>query len=151
MIPFGFSRGAILVIGLAAGLSSIPDIDLKLGINHRGVTHNIFTALLVGIAFGFLFLYSTSDILKGVIGFVGGFGGIVCHLIGDAFTPMKFKPLRPFSNRESGRGWFKSDNKLANDGFMILGLLAFVLYFFMTTGALAKILESISLVVGFGG
>lgn len=55
MLPFGLSENAIVVIVLAAGLSSLPDIDINLEMNHRGYTHNILAALVVGIIFGFLF------------------------------------------------------------------------------------------------
>ena len=136
MLPFGLSENAIVVIVLAAGLSSLPDIDINLEIKHRGYTHNIFAALVVGIIFGFLFFYSTSDILWGVMGFTSGFGGVICHLLGDALTPMKFKPLWPFSNVEVGLGWFSSGDKRVNNGFMTMGSIAFILYILVTTGAL---------------
>ena len=142
MLPFGLSENAIAVIFLATGLSSLPDIDINLEIKHRGYTHNVFAALVVGIIFGFLFSYSTSDILWGVMGFTSGFGGVVCHLLGDAFTPMKFKPLWPFSDRKVGLGLFESGNKHANDGMMTAGSIVFVLYLLITTGAFEKIISS---------
>lgn len=141
MLPFGFSEGAIAVMFLAAGLSSLPDIDINLEIKHRGFTHNIFFALVIGIIFGILFSYSTSDILWGIMGFTTGFGGVVCHLLGDAFTSMKFEPLWPFSHRKVGLGWFESGNKQVNDGMMTAGSIVFVLYLLITTGALEEIIS----------
>ena len=142
MLPFGFSENAVAVMFLAAGFSSLPDIDLRLGIKHRKYTHNILAALVFGIIFGFLFSYSTSDIFWGIMGFISGFGGVVCHLLGDAFTYMKFKPLWPFSDREVGLGWFEAGNKRLNDGMMTAGLLVFILYLLITTGALEDIISS---------
>lgn len=142
MLPFGLSENAIVVIVLAAGLSSLPDIDINWEIKHRGKTHNILAALVAGIIFGFLFSYSTSDILWGVMGFTSGFGGVVCHILGDALTPMKFKPLWPFSDREVGLGWFKSGDKRVNDGMMTAGSLVFVLYLLITSGAFEEIISS---------
>lgn len=142
MLPFGLSENAIVVIFLAAILSSLPDIDINLRIKHRKYTHNIFAALVVGIIFGFLFSYSTSDILWGLMGFTSGFGGVICHLLGDAFTHMKFKPLKPFSDREVGFGWFGSGNKRVNDGMMTAGLLVFFLYLLITSGAFEEIISS---------
>jgi len=49
MTPFGFNKITILVIILATGFFSIPDIDLEYKIKHRGFTHNILFALIVGI------------------------------------------------------------------------------------------------------
>lgn len=141
MLPFGWSKNAILVVVLAAGLSSLPDLDINLEIKHRGYTHNILAALVVGIIFGFLFFYSTSEILEGIMGFTSGFGGVVCHLLGDALTYMKFKPLWPFSDREVGLGWFESGNKGVNNVMMTAGSLVFVLYILITTGVLEKIIS----------
>lgn len=90
----------------------------------------------------FFFSYSTSDILWGVMGFTSGFGGVICHLLGDALTHMKFKPLWPFSDREVGLGWFGSGNKHVNDGMMTAGSLVFVLYLLITSGAFEEIISS---------
>jgi len=145
MLPFGPSENAIIVIVLAAGLSSLPDIDIQWKTGHRKHTHNVLAGLVVGIAFGLLFFYSASNVLWGVMGFVVGFGGIICHLLGDAFTYMKFKPLWPFSDRKIGLGWFESGSKQVNNGMMMAGSLGFVFYLLVTTGTLEKLIFSFSI------
>jgi len=104
-IPIGFGPDNVMVfiIFLSAALSSIPDIDLRLGIKHRGFTHNILFALIIGILFGMLFGYS-SGIFYGLIGFVSGFLGVMLHLLGDIMTYQAFKPLWPFDHREISYG-----------------------------------------------
>lgn len=136
MLPFGRSMDAVLVVSLAAVLSSVPDFDINWEIKHRGYTHNVLAALVVGTLFGLLLAYASSDIWWWLLGFTSGFGGVICHLLGDALTHMKFKPLWPFSNIEVGLGWFSSGDKRVNNGFMTIGSLAFILYILVTTGAL---------------
>ena len=140
MLPFGFLGNNVLIfliIVLSAGLSALPDIDLQLEIQHRGFTHNIFFALIIGILFGIMFGYS-SGIWYGIVGFLGGFMGIMIHLLGDMMTFMEFKPLWPFSQIEVAYGWFYADSQLANKGFFYLGIFAFAGYIMVSSGALAN-------------
>ena len=135
-IPIGFGPDNIMIfiIFLSAGLSSIPDIDLKLGIKHRGLTHNILFAIIVGILFGVLFGYS-SEILYGFVGFISGFLGVMLHLLGDLMTYQPFKPLWPFDDREVSYGFFAAKSKTANEGFLILGIIGFIGYVIVASGA----------------
>lgn len=140
MMPFGFNNYAIFIIILATGLSSIPDIDLEYEIKHRGFTHNILFALIVGIVTGTLFYMGNSNPLYFLIGFLGGFGGIGSHIIGDVLTHMKFKPLWPFSKKEVALKLCYAGDKKVNDGLMTAGITAFILYFLITTGTLKDII-----------
>ncbi|KXA91824.1 hypothetical protein AKJ65_08340 [candidate division MSBL1 archaeon SCGC-AAA259E19] len=47
----------------------------------------------------------------GLVGFFGGFGGILSHLLGDLFTYQEFKPLWPFSNNKISFKWFSSKDR----------------------------------------
>ena len=134
-IPIGFGPDniMIIIIFLSAGLSSIPDIDLNLGIKHRGVTHNILFGIIIGILFGVLFGYS-SGLQYGLIGFVSGFLGVVLHLLGDLMTYQKFKPLWPFNKKEIAYGFFEAKSKIANEGFLTLGIFGFIGYAILSTG-----------------
>ena len=127
-IPFGINVYVISLIFLTAFLSSLPDIDLKLGIRHRKITHTIIFAIVSGIVFCFLFGVVTKEIIWYIIGFLAGFGGVLLHLLGDLMTYMTFKPLYPFSSRDISFGWFRADNIIANYGFFILGWIAFFIY-----------------------
>jgi len=142
MIPFGFGEDYLifLVVLLSAGLSSIPDIDMQWEIAHRKFTHNILFAFIIGILFGVIFGYG-SGIWYGVVGFLGGFMGVMLHLLGDIFTHMAFKPLWPLSQKEVAWHWFLAKSKTANDGFFAFGVGAFFLYILVSSGALASMLS----------
>jgi len=135
-IPFGFGPDnyVIIIILLTAGLSSIPDIDLDLEIKHREFTHNILFAIICGVGFGALFGYA-SGWVWGIIGFIGGFGGVMLHLLGDIMTYMEFAPLYPFKKDKFSKGWFRADNDTANNGFFTLGVIAFFGYILISSGA----------------
>lgn len=142
VMPFGFGNDYLiyLIILLSAGLSSLPDIDLKLEIAHRKFTHNILFALFIGLLLGIMFGYA-SGLWYGLVGFVGGFMGVMLHLLGDVMTHMEFKPLYPLSNRKVAWHWFLAKSKPANDGFFIFGIIAFFLYILVSSGALASLLS----------
>lgn len=107
-------------------LSSIPDLDLSLGIEHRGITYTFVFGLAVGVLIGLLF-GSGGDWTSAVVGFIAGFGGTLSHLLGDAFTYRSFEPFKPFSDKEVAYGFFEADNETANRGFMMFGIITFVL------------------------
>lgn len=70
-LPFGLGQENIIVIAIiiAAFLSSLPDIDLKMGmVHHRGITHTLLFAILTGGGLGILFGYF-SGITWGIVGF----------------------------------------------------------------------------------
>lgn len=107
-----------------AVLSSLPDIDLywQPFVKHRGITHTFLCGVIFGTVFGFIFHYAGFDWF---IGFVGGFGATLLHILGDVFSHETMKPLRPFSQYEVKLGLFRSSNWVVNKGFMALGGLAF--------------------------
>jgi len=129
LLPFGFGNDYLIlvIVVLSAGLSSFPDIDLNLGIAHRKYTHNILFAFIMGVFFGIIFGYA-SGIWYGLVGFFGGFMGVMLHLLGDVMTRMPFKPLWPISQREVAWRRFYADSKTANNVFFYLGVGAFLVY-----------------------
>jgi len=141
MLPFGENENAFLVIVLASGVSTLPDTDLKwqrrgLPVHHRGVTHSVLFAMIIGSLMGVFFHYLYETSLWFVTGFIGGFLGIICHLIGDSFTFHSFKPFWPFSNIQVAFGFCKASDKKVNENLMVLGGLAFILYTLATIGGL---------------
>lgn len=129
MIPFGLNENTIIVILLATALSSIPDLDMKLGgFRHRGPTHSLLFAIIVGFFFGILFFFGTKKILWFFIGCTSGFGGVVSHLVGDLLNPMRFKPFWPISNREFAFNICMADDRKMNRRLSILGGLTFIFY-----------------------
>lgn len=145
MIPFRYSETAIVIILFSAMLSSLPDIDLSLQrfssrLHHRGPTHSILFAAMVGISFGLLLYYSHQTLGWFGIGFLSGFMGVVSHLIGDMLTYHAFKPLWPLSDREVALGLCPAGSRTVNEGLMTLGAAAFLLYLLQTTGALSGLI-----------
>lgn len=139
LMPFGYSQTALILIALATGLSSIPDIDLKWeNVKHRGRFHSIGAALIIGIGFGSIFYYG-EGLTFGLLGFLAGFGGVISHLIGDLFTYVKFPIFWPISDKERSLGWFRSTEK--NEFFLKLGGASLVLYVLVTKGLLQEILS----------
>lgn len=139
MMPFGYSQNALILIVMAAGLSSLPDIDLKWkNVKHRGYSHSIGAALIIGLVFGAIFFYG-NGLMFGLLGFLAGFGGTISHLIGDLFTYMKFPIFWPISDRKRSWGWFGS--KENNEIFLKLGCLSLVLYVLVTNGFFQEVLS----------
>jgi len=137
MLPFRENENAFLLIVLASGVSTLPDIDLKwqrwgLPVRHRGVTHSVLFALLIGFLIGEVFYYGYETTSWFVTGFMSGFLGIICHLIGDSFTFHSFKPFWPFSNIKVAFGFCRASDKKVNKNLMMLGGLAFILYILVT-------------------
>ncbi len=117
---------ALITAIIALVFSTFPDVDLKLGIAHRKWTHSVFFGLIVGLAFGWVAKMSG---LSFEAGFLGAFGGIILHILGDLLTYKAFAPLYPFSKRKIALGLFRSDNAIINRLILILGLLTFsILY-----------------------
>jgi inner membrane protein len=125
----GLDLSYVLITGvLMVALSSVPDLDMeyrKYGIKHRGITHTLFFGVGVGVLIAVVMAYAFG--FPGIfMGFLAGFGGTASHLLGDAFTHSRFKPFRPFSNREVAYGFFKASNKTANGAMLTLGTLALI-------------------------
>ncbi len=123
MIAFGWvGLDSIVVCLFIVGFSSLPDIDLHLGIEHRGVTHTLLFGVISGIALAALLGYAG---WSWQIGFLAGFLGTVLHLLGDIFTHKEFKPFRPFSDYKIALHLCDSSSPVANKAFITLGGLAF--------------------------
>ncbi|WP_254544456.1 metal-dependent hydrolase [Halomarina pelagica] len=111
-------------------LASLPDVDLRLPlVGHRGVTHTLAFALLVGLLLGAggAALGDALGIATPDLGFVGAFVGLfgVCaHLAADTLTPMGVPWLWPLSGRRYTLGIVRADHALANYGLLALGVLA---------------------------
>ena len=115
-------------------LSWIPDIDLKLNIKHRGVTHTIYFAVAMGII-GYLivdkvniklFYYGLHPIYDG---FLIPFMACITHIIADSMTVSGVKIFAPIKDKTYGLRMFRSDNPIANLTFTGLGLILFYIYF----------------------
>lgn len=140
VLPVGLAlvlagRPDLAVLGEVCVLSvaSLPDVDHELPlVSHRGVTHTIWFALLVGAGFG-----AAGWVLGGrsatpavpelaVTGFAFGTLGICAHLLGDVLTPMGITPVWPLSKRTLTLGLVRANNPIANYGLLAAGLVGTV-------------------------
>lgn len=128
-------RTELAVLGELCVLSvaSLPDVDHELPlVSHRGVTHTVWFALLVGLGFG-----AVGWLLGGrpttpaapelaVAGFAFGALGICAHLLGDVLTPMGITPVWPLSRRTLTLDLVYAKNPAANYGLLASGVLCTV-------------------------
>ena len=133
--PFGFLLAALAsievgVVGAAgvASLATVPDLDMRIPfVEHRGITHTVWFALLVGAAFGAAGLAVGAQsgvvaaLLVGGAAFLLGTAAIVSHLLADALTPMGIRPYAPLRDDEYTLDLFTAGNPLANYGLLGLG------------------------------
>lgn len=112
------------------GLSTLPDVDHWIpGVSHRGVTHTLPFALLVGGCLGAVgFAVDPAvDPARSQLAAFGAFVGVasvLAHLLGDVLTPMGVRPLWPLSRRTYTLRLTRADNTLANHGLFALGIVA---------------------------
>lgn len=121
-----------LVGGLACvALSTLPDCDHRLpGLEHRGPTHSLGFAVLVGVGLAgvaAVFVDAPSPLADaGVVAFafVVGTLSIGSHLLADALTPMGVRPFWPVSNRHYTLSVTKAANPIANYVLFGIGVAA---------------------------
>lgn len=112
-------------------LATLPDYDLYVPfVEHRGVTHTVAFALLVGStlgAGGVVVAVSANPTTAGVVGALGLFVGtlsVLAHVAADALTPMGVRPFWPVSGRRYSLELWRADNALANYLLLVLGAAA---------------------------
>ena len=142
LVSRGWSLELALVgAALAVGLANLPDVDQPLPrIPHRGPTHTIWFALLVGLFAGVataLAVPSAPPAFR--FGFVVGTGSIVAHLAGDIVTPMGISPFAPVSRYHVTLGWFKSKNGRINRAFLLVGSTALLASLGLTIGRVGAV------------
>ena len=145
--PFGFlvaafasfEAGAVGALGVAS-TATVPDLDLRIPfVKHRGITHTVWFALLVGVAFGAVGLAVGVQrgvavaLLAGGVGFLFGAVAIVSHLLADALTPMGIRPYAPVRDTKYTLDLVAAANPLAN--YALLGVGGVVLAVALVAGA----------------
>jgi inner membrane protein len=135
--PLGFVTAVLgfgdLAVGgavLAVALAVLPDYDQRVpGITHRGVTHTLWFALVVGAALGGAGLLLGENAGPGVDPLLGAFGfsvGVVTvcsHVAADALTPMGVHPFAPLDDRHVSFRVTKASNPVANYALFLLGVV----------------------------
>ena len=128
---------ALAVVGGAGvlALARVPDYDMRIpGITHRGVTHTVLFAVLVGATLaGALVALSQAgsdpmpaDVLAPRAAFAFGVGafGILAHLAGDVLTPAGVPLLWPLSSRTYSVSLTTADSTVWNYLLFALGVFA---------------------------
>ena len=128
----GFKGIAVLGAVGAGAIAMVPDYDQKIpGISHRGITHTVWFAALVGIVLGIagMLVGLRSEGVIAAIG-LGGFvaivgtGTILSHIAADALTPMGVEPFAPIRDDHYTYDVTRASNPLANYGLLAMGVVA---------------------------
>lgn len=115
----------------AAVLTLLPDFDVFLpGISHRGVTHTLSAAILLGVAVTLVCLAGTRSSGGNrhgltALGFAVGAGSVVSHLLGDVITPMGVRPFFPASRAHYTLDLVYARNVEANLALFVVGVATF--------------------------
>ncbi|WP_135303713.1 metal-dependent hydrolase [Haloarcula amylovorans] len=124
-------RGRLACIGMATVLllASSPDVDTYIpGIAHRGITHTVWAALLVGALLAFLGwrIHTDDSGRNGAAGFAFllGMVSVGSHLLGDVLTPMGIRPFAPFVGTEYTLSLVVARNPAANLLLLVAGVLS---------------------------
>lgn len=129
---------AVWGCGLAIVTATLPDVDERVArIDHRGPTHTLWFAILVGLLAGAAtaLVGFSAPLAAGGFGFVVGAAGVVAHLAGDVLTPMGISPLSPLWRAHVTFNQFKSKNAQINRALLIVGTLALCASLTLTTAS----------------
>jgi len=107
----------------AVALAVVPDLDQRVpGIAHRGPTHTVWFALMIGVitSVATVAVAIAGPVVSAVTGFVVGTGTIGSHIAADALTPAGIRPWRPVNDTHYSLDLVKAKNAFAN--YVLLGL-----------------------------
>ena len=133
LLAVGRADLAVVTGGVMVWLAMLPDLDHRIpGIPHRGPTHSIAFAALVGGVFaaagsalgGAAGVGSVAGVALPVVGFAIGALAVLAHLLGDALTPAGVNFLWPVSARTYTVEFCRADNTIANYGLFAGGVFA---------------------------
>jgi inner membrane protein len=122
-------------IGVLA-LTPVPDWDQRVPfVEHRGITHTLAFALLIGLATGGVCLLAARSVpgLQAAYGppeLLGTFGAgvsvlaILAHLAADVITPAGLEPFQPVSGRHYSLSLVGAANRIANAALLVAGVFA---------------------------
>lgn len=122
-------RFAVSIAALTISLTLLPNIDTLLPIAHRGPTHTLQFALLVGLVVGAA--AGERAIRRGSPVFEhaawGAFAGsyaILVHLAADVLTPMGIRPFAPIADAHYTLAVVSTADPTANASLLFAGALA---------------------------
>jgi inner membrane protein len=125
--PILAGAGAVLSLGL----SMVPDWDHWLPLlSHRGFTHTVWFALLVGLLLGAAgwslgsHLETATRSILAAFGLVLGVLAILAHVLADALTPMGVRPFAPLCEDTVSLRVMRAGSPVGNGLLLVLGVLA---------------------------
>lgn len=128
LLAAGEPIAALVTGGTMLWLTMLPDVDHRIpGIPHRGPTHSLLFAVLVGAVFAgagalladVLGIYDRA--LLSTHGFFVGFVAVGAHLLGDVLTPAGVNLFWPWG-REFSLHLTRADSTIANYGLFLGGV-----------------------------
>jgi len=140
LVAAGRPGTALVIGGAMLWLAMLPDVDHAIpGVPHRGPTHSLAFAALVGVTLGGVgFALDTAaggsgagaldfaTLLGGLslaaFGFAVGALAVCAHLLGDALTPAGVNVFWPVSGRTYTLGLWRADSRIANYGLFAAGV-----------------------------
>ncbi|MDZ7849750.1 MAG: metal-dependent hydrolase [Halodesulfurarchaeum sp.] len=130
LLAAGFEALALIGGVIVIGGAMLPDVDQRLPfVAHRGFTHTIWFALLLGLLSGAVVWIGGFEFGPhgraglAAFGFVIGTLTIAAHLFADALTPMGIQPFAPFGNGSCTIGVTRAGNPVGNAVLLVLGLV----------------------------
>lgn len=127
----GYETTALVGALACVALSTLPDCDHQLpGLEHRGPTHSLGFAVLVGVGLAGIvavFVDAPSPLAgTGVVAFAFAVGtlSIGSHLLADVLTPMGIRPFWPVSSRHYALEVTTAANPIANYVLFGVGVAA---------------------------
>lgn len=129
----GSAELAVLGGTVVVSLASLPDYDQRVPfIAHRGPTHSVAFAAVVGLALGLggiamgEHMTTVAAARVGVFAFAVGTLAVVSHLVADSITPMGIRPLWPVSRWHYSANLVRAKNPIANHLLLAVGIAAVV-------------------------
>jgi inner membrane protein len=128
LVETGASALAMLGTAVAVSCATLPDVDERLPIDHRGPTHTVWFVLA-----GSVIVAAVGGLAGASIGRPGTFAAtfglaaalsLGSHLLADSITPMGIRPLAPLSERHYSFDVTPAANPRANGAMLAVGLLS---------------------------
>ena len=125
----GRDRGAYTGMATILLLATSPDVDAYIpGVAHRGITHTVWAAILVGALLAFLAVWlHTAGPARGRtagFAFLLGATSVGSHLLGDVLTPMGIRPFAPLLGSEYTLSLVAARDPVANLALLVVGVLS---------------------------
>ena len=130
VVAAGFLRAAVAGGVLTLALAMVPDWDQRVpNIPHRGPTHTVHFAAVIGALAGLLGAAVGSSVANGAglailggaaLGATTGAVSILAHIAADALTPMGVEPFGD-DGAHISYGVCRADSTLGNYGLLAIG------------------------------